>query len=367
MKPLKILTILLVLLVAGTVVAPWKEWVERGLKSELNARGIHGLEFTVSALSPEGITLKDITFGDGLTLDEMTVAYKVFDLARGQLNTLNASRLAMIAGDKEIIATDVALVFNPADAGKWNGTWAVGGIEISKSPYPVPPLAGAGDFTASTEKIDAGGKLYNDDKSYHGEFNVDYKINDPSSSYATITRASLPWSGGTVSVKNGRVTFAGNTRFSGNLAVEGVLLDALLRSLTGDKANATGVVAGSIPLAIEADGTPIIKPSTLSAAGGGQIVMASDAIPGDNEQLGVLRGVLGNFQYKTLAINLASDGERKLSAKLVIEGSNPDMYEGRPVKLNVQLKGDVLDLLRQSVPALTDPGQLLKQGEHAKP
>ncbi len=366
MKALKVIAFLIVLLAIGAVFAPWKQWVERGLKTALAQQGVEGVEFHVDALGPRGIVLKDITFGENFTLNEMTVGYSIRELAEGQLKELKASKLVVMASGKEIIAKDAVLVFKPTGVSRtWEGTWTVGSIAVKELSYPLPMVAGEGSFTANTKKLDVQGKVESKDKSHHAVFTVDYSLSDSTASHAVIKQGSLPWGGGILSVKNGQVLFSGKERFRGTLDVQDIPLDKLLRSLTGDRASATGMVTGKVPLVIDDEGTPIISAGNLKAPENGQIILAPDAIPGDNAQLDILRGVLSNFQYKELSMAVASDAQKKLSATLTLQGSNPAMYEGRAVKLNVHLTGDVLSLLQQSVPSFTDPKQLLKQGTHA--
>jgi hypothetical protein len=47
---------------------------------------------------------------------------------------------------------------------------------------------------------------------------------------------------------------------------------------------------------------------------------------------------------------------------LAVEGRNPEWMEGRAVKLNIQLNGDILDLVQNNMMLLLDPKFILKQG-----
>ena len=50
---------------------------------------------------------------------------------------------------------------------------------------------------------------------------------------------------------------------------------------------------------------------------------------------------------------------------MTLQGNNPKVYKGKPVKLNVHLTGDILDVVRQSM-LTSNPTKLLQQGEHDK-
>ena len=73
-----------------------------------------------------------------------------------------------------------------------------------------------------------------------------------------------------------------------------------------------------------------------------------------------------NLHYTVLSIGMDSDKNHKLSAVLAVEGNNPDVANGRPVKLNVHLNGDLLDFIQQSLMSLIDPHMFIKQDLHAK-
>ena len=51
--------------------------------------------------------------------------------------------------------------------------------------------------------------------------------------------------------------------------------------------------------------------------------------------------------------------EDKSKITLTLEGNNPEAFEGRPIKLNVNIGGDVLPLIQQSILPLNDVKQLL--------
>lgn len=70
------------------------------------------------------------------------------------------------------------------------------------------------------------------------------------------------------------------------------------------------------------------------------------------EGLDLARTALDNFRYQSLGGTLAGDaggdlkGDLKLSLRL--EGANPDLYDGHPIKLDFNLNGPFLGLLRSA-------------------
>ena len=79
-----------------------------------------------------------------------------------------------------------------------------------------------------------------------------------------------------------------------------------------------------------------------------------------------LREILEDFGYTRLSIAMNSDKKNNLGILMSIEGSNPAVYNGRAVKLNVNLTGDVLDFIRQNIMLLTNPESILEHGEREK-
>ena len=58
---------------------------------------------------------------------------------------------------------------------------------------------------------------------------------------------------------------------------------------------------------------------------------------------------LENFQYETLRadINLSTNAESAVRVHLL--GSNPDVYEGRPIEFNLNLTGGLGQILQQGL------------------
>ena len=94
--------------------------------------------------------------------------------------------------------------------------------------------------------------------------------------------------------------------------------------------------------------------------------MVPGAIPGDNQQIALVREILKDLHYSLLSVAVDSGKDHKLSVMLALEGNNLSVYNGRPVKLKVHLSGDVLNFIQQNLTAFTDPKQLLKQGKNAE-
>ena len=141
-------------------------------------------------------------------------------------------------------------------------------------------------------------------------------------------------------------------------------IESLLKLLTNDTATATGVVSGTLPLTITAEGKITPGKGSLKSEEAGIINMPPDTIPGDNQQVTLVRDVLKNLHYSLLSLELDTEDDKTLSVTLAVEGNNPDVEKGRPVKLKVHLSGDLLNLISQNLKLMTDPTKFIEQESH---
>ncbi len=248
---------------------------------------------------------------------------------------------------------------------RWSGTWAIDKVEVAGLPEKIPALKGAGTISLDAEaRMRIQGQFISADKKYNLEFRYEDDFNHPEKSKLTIVKASLPWKGGAIGLQNAQMLLK-NTKqpISFNLQVKAVSIDELLQTLTGKRVSATGLVSGSVPVVIARNGELTIKKGTLKAHGPGVISMPPDAIPGDNQQIELVRNILGDLQYSQFSISTEGDTKNNFAVLLALEGHNPDVYNGRAVKLNVRLTGDVLDFVQQNLMLLNNPEKLLKAGQ----
>lgn len=175
--------------------------------------------------------------------------------------------------------------------------------------------------------------------------------------------ATLPWAGGIISIRGIALPVRNNQILNTMVTISDVSLDYVLGLLTSNKSKATGTVSGSLPIGINNDGSIIFYPGELRIEKPGTISIDPAAIPGDNPQLELLKTVLSNFNYTDFSMGIESGEGSTIEVMLRLAGKNPDAYNGRPVKLNVHLKGDLVNLMQQTIIPVTDPAQLLKQKE----
>ena len=240
----------------------------------------------------------------------------------------------------------------------WKGDWHIDQIATAGTPTPVPALAGGGTLNAKENKFNISGALQSKDELYKLNFDYNHSFDKEIVSVLSITSAQMPWKQGNLRLTGLKIPVSQDRALSMNIQVDRVSVDELLGAMTGQKVNATGYVSGSLPVTIGTKGNITVGRGKLDATGPGTINMPPDAIPGDNKQVALARDILADLNYNVLSISTNSDDQGDMSVAMKVEGSNPAVYNGRDVKLNVNLTGDVLDFIQQNVMLFTKPQNL---------
>ena len=243
-----------------------------------------------------------------------SVTYKGDDI---QLETDGGMTVAVASAN-----TGLAL-----ENGKWSGKWRLEGVNV-RGMSAVPLMDGSGTVSVNSGTIDIKGSFTNGDKSIRASLSLHQDMNASSKSVLTIESARMPWMGGTVSAGPIRIPLAGRGAIPLTVRVAGVSIDMLMQSLTGKRVTATGTVSGTIPLSISRDGEFTLADGGLQAEGPGRIALPPDIIPGNNGQIVMVRDLLKDLHYTNLRIQVGGNGEKGLAVKMVVEGSNPDAYQG---------------------------------------
>lgn len=315
--------------------------------------------FTQLELLDSAIHVAAKTFEAQLTLDAMVqhgISNSLQLHGRKAEITLPANRVTLGA-----IKTELTL---DHAAQQWNGNWSLGSIVIDTQAQAIPPLNATGTLTIQADAVQFTGSMTSDDARYEAKFAGEYALTKPERSYVKLLHAEVPWSGGVISVNNAKIPLAPNTAIAVTLEVKKVAIDTLMQALTGSKATASGVVSGQLPLRISKSGAISVGKTSLKADGPGIIALSPEAIPGDNAQVAMVRDLLKNLHYTVLALELDMAPDNTLSATLAVEGANPDSQNGRAVKLNVHLSGDLLNFIVQNTQLMTDPKSFIEQKNH---
>lgn len=266
----------------------------------------------------------------------------------------------------EMLGAEMTL--NPADQ-SWRGAWHADKVIVAGAATPVPPLHGGGTITAAGDGLSVAGQLQSADKAYEISFRYDHSFAGDRPAVLTVTRTMIPWKEGRLKIADATLPLGQGGDMHVNVQAENISVGELLGALTGRRVQGTGTISGSIPVTLKAGGDIVFHHGALAAAAPGTISMPPDAIPGDNQQIELVRNILSDLRYSSLAMTLDSSPKGDLGILMTVEGHNPAVYNGRPVKLNVNLTGDVLDFIRQNVMLLTRPDALWEQdnGRQTKP
>ena len=317
----------------------------------------------MAVLPLDSIDLKDSTLR-ATTESWKLEAPLVIQFKNTPINTaeVTSENISMIASGAALNITKLHanLTLDKATS-QWKGNWVADDITIKGQDSLIPALKGSGTITVSADTIIIDGSFNSADKTAHASFNLTYPLNAPEKAQCRLIAAVLPWNKGVISVKNAVISLSGKDEFKMTLHVDHVPVNTLMTMLTGKETLATGDVSGSIPLTIKPDGQIAVGQGKLQTEKPGIITLSPETIPGDNEQIALVRDIMKNLHYNLLSISVDGDTNKKLSVMMAVEGNNPDVAEGRPVKLNVHLTGDLLNFVQQSLLSLLDPKMFLKQ------
>ncbi|MBX3504556.1 MAG: YdbH domain-containing protein [Parvibaculum sp.] len=174
-----------------------------------------------------------------------------------------------------------------------------------------------------------------------------------------LVDARWPFADGRLTLtSSGASVLADNTVFL--LTVENVDLGKLLAIAEVPGLRATGHIGGRIPVMIR-DGDPILVDGSLAALEKGVIVYRSEATDAaQTEQTKLLTDALRNFHYTELSGGLSGNANGAVVLRLSLRGSNPDLYEGYPFAINVNVEGSLADLFRHGTVGLR-PLELIRQ------
>lgn len=133
-------------------------------------------------------------------------------------------------------------------------------------------------------------------------------------------------------------------------------LTSLLTQYPVSDFTGSGLLSGVIPIRLSTSGVFVDNGNIQALPPGGQLRYSSAALAGyagSNVSMRTLMSVLENFHYDLLsgAVNYYDDGTLEL--RLSLQGQNPELENGRPVRLNL--------VLQENLPALLTSLQLTNQ------
>jgi hypothetical protein len=130
------------------------------------------------------------------------------------------------------------------------------------------------------------------------------------------------------------------------LQLNGISLSEML-ALEGGDVHGTGVLDGRLPVTVDGDALTIADGRIVARAPGGTLAYKGASASSLVEQsgFGFAFRALEDFRYDTLDadVALAADGALKLAVRL--QGANPAVEKGRPIRFNLNLAENIPALL----------------------
>ncbi len=171
----------------------------------------------------------------------------------------------------------------------------------------------------------------------------------------SLQNLHFPFAGGVISHADFSTDLASPIHL--NLQLRNIQLDEILAKLSDGKIKASGRVSGNLPFTYLPDGSISLKKGELESSSSGFIAISPAIFPPDNAQLKMLGEILQNFHYTKLKIFVISARDFRLQ----LEGNNQAALNAKPIKLNVNLTGDMLPLLQKGALVFSDVQKFLLQ------
>lgn len=235
-------------------------------------------------------------------------------------------------GTAEVRATDMS--FTTAGV-------TVAGLTTALNFASLLPVASRPAQPLTIRSIDAGVPLR--DLSAR----LGFALDDAGNARLDLPEATVAFAGGRISLADaGLDTGQPENRLA--LQFEQVNLAELLELVQLEGLSGTGVLNGSLPVVIR-DNRIAVVDGALRTAGSGVLryrsPTARQALESGGESVDLLLQALENFQYDTLSFSVDKrlDGETEL--RLQTTGSNPEVLDGYPFAININLSGNADQIL----------------------
>ncbi len=178
-----------------------------------------------------------------------------------------------------------------------------------------------------------------------------------------IRNALWPWFGGELTIANGNIPL-NNEKSTVLMRVENIDLGAIVDYINLAGLSATGRISGDMPLIFE-QGSARIENGLLQTNGKGVLSYEGEALDRATRSLGssgeLAVDALKRFEFDRLIlrINGALDGD--IAIGLTMEGNNPALYQGVPIKYAINIEAPISGLIQQFKTA-TNPASKVIDG-----
>ena len=309
----------------------------------LTLRGRHGL---ANGRGRAEVALTPVTFAPG-QLQPRTLAPVAGELLTDVAGTLALNGTlgwdagAEVTTDLALLVDDLAFTAGPARLSQVDGVIAVDRLW----PLATPPAQ-----QLAIGLVDLGLPLT------RGLLTFQLL---PDSTLA-IERLRWDFAGGTVAAAPFTVGSAASDIIL-TLNAERLDLGQLFALTKLDGLSGEGSIGGTLPIRISG-AEAVIEGGELRAAGPGWLRYRADAVPdalrtGD-ENVSLLLQALENFRYEALRITLDGRTDAEMDIGLHVKGANPDLYDGYPIEFNLDLEGELANILRSALASYQIPERI---------
>lgn len=173
-------------------------------------------------------------------------------------------------------------------------------------------------------------------------------------------RVSGEFAGGRISATDIDVPLDGP--ISAEIQATGVDAAVLSTLLKVEGLDAEGSLSGVLPVTWMPGLGLSIKDGRLAADGPGTVRYKAgekdEALRRSGEQVGLMLDALSDFRFKTLELGLAGAPGTGFRVGLALEGANPNLYDGYPVRFNLDLAGQLDDIIETGYRTYTLPDRV---------
>lgn len=276
------------------------------------------VEFDPGGLQPRdlGSVFSLVTRADGIANLEATIAF-VSGQARG--------------GNAVLEFEDLSLASEEGIVDRLNGS-----VRLDR----LFPPSTAGPQTVTARRIVAGVPLEEPVVRFHTE-------TGPEGPVVVVDRGEGRFAAGEVSIDGARWRLFADSN-AVDIKIRGLSLERLLRDYAMEGVSGTGTLSGHIPLKVSAGGVTIDS-GVLQAEDGGVLRVswggAGDALLRQGEYVALMVQALQDFRFKVLRAQVDRPEEGELAAKVTLEGHNPSVRDGYPIRFNIALSGELEEIL----------------------
>ncbi len=276
------------------------------------------VEFDPGGLQPRdlGSAFSLVTRADGGVGLEATILF-----ASGRVN----------GGDAVLEFEDLSLASEQGIVDRLNGSVRLDSL--------FPPST-AGPQTVTARRIVAGVPLEEPVVRFHTE-------TSPEGPVVVVDRGEGRFAAGEVSIDGARWRLFADSN-AVDIAIRRISLERLLRDYAMEGMSGTGTLSGHIPLKVSAGGVTIDS-GVLQAEDGGVLRVswggAGDVLLRQGEYVALMVRALQDFRFKVLRAQVDRPEEGELAAKVTLEGHNPSVRDGYPIRFNITLSGELEEIL----------------------